>query len=493
MAPLEDEAETGEVNIEEEEEAAPLKHAPDPAQPSEEEVENHRVTHYPFRTWCKLCIMGRGTGSPHRSSTGSSIPRIGMDYFFITEGGMQRRSDLDYKIDAEGDEKLNKDRDDGKIVKCLIVRCMETKIVFAHVVPQKGDDEEHYCANLVAADRGWLGHAKLILKADNERAVAALKRRVAKILKDRAQEEQTATENVQQEQPAAYDSQSNGGVEVGVRLVRGMFRTLKLCLEARLGKYVPTCHPVVAWLLEHACTVLNAKSRGPDGLTPWERVKGRAFNQRLLAFGECILHKLPTKGPRSQPDGNMGTKWDDGVFLGFNRSANTYIVATTEGIVNVRSIYRRPQANRWDFSKLAAISSTPWSLREKQQVRVQFAEGERDPEAARRIAKAPRAFKITFRDLMDYGFTEGCVQCEYTERHGKSKGGLAHSAACRQRIVEAAMETPAGRARLAAYEERVDQALADRRDGAPGDDHVPPAGGESDERRDARDPEAPPT
>ena len=79
MAPLEDEAETGEVNIEEEEEAAPLKHAPDPAQPSEEEVENHRVSHYPFRTWCKWCIMGRGIGSPHRSSTGSSIPRIGMD------------------------------------------------------------------------------------------------------------------------------------------------------------------------------------------------------------------------------------------------------------------------------------------------------------------------------------------------------------------------------------------------------------------------------
>ena len=82
------------------------------------------------------------------------------------------------------------------------------------------------------------------------------------------------------------------------------------------------------------------------GMAPWERVKGRAFKQLLLSFGECILYKLPVKGPQSQPDGNMGTRWQDGVFIGFNRSANTYIVATENGIAYARSIYRRPAANR---------------------------------------------------------------------------------------------------------------------------------------------------
>ena len=53
-------------------------------------------------------------------------------------------------------------------------------------------------------------------------------------------------EKVQEESSAAYDSQSNGGVEVGVKLVRGMFRTLKLCLEARLGKYLPVKHAITA-------------------------------------------------------------------------------------------------------------------------------------------------------------------------------------------------------------------------------------------------------
>ena len=121
--------------------------------------------------------------------------------------------------------------------------------------------------------------------------------------------------NVQTESPVAYESQSNGGIEVGVKIVRGMFRTLKLCIEARLGKYISTNHALIPWLLQHTCLILKAKSRGSDGLTCWERIKGRMFNQLLLGFGEVVLHKLPSKGPKANPDGNMGTRWLEGIFL----------------------------------------------------------------------------------------------------------------------------------------------------------------------------------
>ena len=84
----------------------------------------------------------------------------------------------------------------------------------------------------------------MILKTDNERAVVSLKHRVAKILKD-----WKAMGDVQTESPAAYDSQPNGSFEVGVKIVRGFFRTMKLCLEARLGKFIPTDHALIPWLL----------------------------------------------------------------------------------------------------------------------------------------------------------------------------------------------------------------------------------------------------
>ena len=77
--------------------------------------------------------------------------------------------------------------------------------------------------------------------------------------------------------------------------------------------------------------LLNVKCRGQDGLTPWQRVRGRPFNQPMLGFGEMVLHKLPPKDPKSNLDGNMGSRWGVGAFLGFHRQSRTYIVATADG------------------------------------------------------------------------------------------------------------------------------------------------------------------
>ena len=104
--------------------------------------------------------------------------------------------------------------------------------------------------------------------------------------------------------------------------------------------------------------MLNARARGPDGLTAWERVKGRAFNQLVLGFAECVLYKLPTKGPRSKPDGNMGTRWLEGVFLGFNRSSNTYTIATEDGVESCRSLYT-VNLSRTDGWRKGFCSSSP--------------------------------------------------------------------------------------------------------------------------------------
>ena len=97
LAPLEDALEEGEVNVEEEsaEDVPDLKHASNVASPGAEQVEKHRVTHYPYRSWCKWCIMGRGIGRPHTKSTQESmVPIVGMDYFYVTKEGIRRRDEL---------------------------------------------------------------------------------------------------------------------------------------------------------------------------------------------------------------------------------------------------------------------------------------------------------------------------------------------------------------------------------------------------------------
>ena len=41
----------------------------DPKLPSKSEVEEHNITHLPFRSWCRHCIRGRGKEMPHCRST----------------------------------------------------------------------------------------------------------------------------------------------------------------------------------------------------------------------------------------------------------------------------------------------------------------------------------------------------------------------------------------------------------------------------------------
>ena len=160
MAPTEDETVGGEViEIKDDgtEETENIKIAPDPGQLTGRQVEEHRQRcHLPYRLWCKWCLMGRGRGAPHSKRGSSAIPIVGLDYFYITRGGVKFRKELELPEDEAGNRTLESKRLAGEIVKCLVIRCSSTKAVFGHVVPCKGPDEDNFVANLVA-DAQWHG------------------------------------------------------------------------------------------------------------------------------------------------------------------------------------------------------------------------------------------------------------------------------------------------------------------------------------------------
>ncbi len=296
--------------------------------------------------------------------------------------------------------------------------------MFPHCVPYKGAGEDRFVAELVVRAVEWLGHTKLIVKADNE---PALKTLVTQSLEE-VRLKRVNVDSISTENPPKYDSQSNGGTEIGVQLVRGVFRTLKLCLESRVNKIIPVNHAIIPWLLEHAGLVLNVRPLGSGGQTSWSRVRGRAFNQKLLYFGERIFCKLPGKGPEHDPDGNMGRRWFEAIFLGYHKSSNTYIAGNADGIKMVRSIARRPEPERWSADSLAQIQATPWSMHEPE-VRVRLQDRREPPEPAPAAEPAPalRRMRINKSDLEEHGYTDGCAQCTHTRRYGSAKPGATHS------------------------------------------------------------------
>ena len=444
------------VQEELEEEIGPLKEVPSPSQPTKKQVEEHRTRgHLPYRSWCRWCNLGRGRSTQHHAKEGSVVPIVGLDYFFMTEAGVQLREEMNMD-----DEAIQAARTRGEAVKCLIVRCHKSKGIFAHVVPCKGADEAGIVADMVVDDIEWLGHTRIILKADNEPAVQALARQALELAKVEVKELEQATT----ESPPAYDSQANGGTEVGIRVIRGMLRTLKLCLEQRLDKHIPVSHPVMAWLLEHVCVLLTATVRGEDGLTAWQRVRGRPFSQQLIGFGESVLHKYPTNGPRHNPHGNVGALGDDGVFLGFNRYSNTFMIWTGKGSAQVRSVTRKPESDRWIPEAVADVSDFPGKRRVRAAARVRFdtAPAEQGATADEAAPTAPRAMRIDRADLEQHGYTEDCPQCKHILKHKKPRAGARHSYVCCQRIMKAMEETDAGRARLANHNDRLDRTMAEQ-------------------------------
>ena len=63
----------------------------DPKKPSQAEVEEHNITHYPYREWCPHCRDGKGQNNQHRTDKTEEkekleeVPKISFDYWFMGE------------------------------------------------------------------------------------------------------------------------------------------------------------------------------------------------------------------------------------------------------------------------------------------------------------------------------------------------------------------------------------------------------------------------
>ena len=129
----------------------------DPRMPSVEEVEEHEKTHLPYRSWCKHCVAGRGTEHPCRKGEGGGeVPEFLLDWAF------------------PGEEEA------GKTLTMLVARMGDIRMTLSTLAPSKSSGE--FVANRVLAFLKECGceAGDIIIKADQEPAVVALLKKVAR-------------------------------------------------------------------------------------------------------------------------------------------------------------------------------------------------------------------------------------------------------------------------------------------------------------------------
>ena len=136
-----------------------------------------------------------------------------------------------------------------------------------------------------------------------------------------------------------------------MKLVKGHFRTVKSCLESKIGFKIPVQHPLVAWLVRHAAFLVTWCSRGHDGRTAYQRVKAHDFRTRLMAFGEFCRFKNRNHEPVASTSG--GSRFHSGIFLGIDQRTGQYMIFSDDGIKLARTVVRVPEKEKWDKSALA--------------------------------------------------------------------------------------------------------------------------------------------
>ena len=128
------------------------------------------------------------------------------------------------------------------------------------------------------------------------------------------------------------------------------------------------------------------------------------------------------KGPRAQPHGNAGAKWETGTYLGNEYESNAYIVSMGEFTVSSRAVIRYPDTERWSCEAAQTVAAYPWTTRDSREPQMPLGEPRR---AAAPIEtsepKALRRLRINPADIERFGQTPGCVQCDNIGLFGKPR------------------------------------------------------------------------
>jgi len=375
-----------------------MKKAINPCLPTRSEIEEHEMTHLPFRNWCRHCVMGRGVERGHfrTERDQDAVPEVHVDYCFPCGAGTKPRNLREKASEAAGSMTV------------LVMRDRDTRMTAAAVVPRKGTTGD-FAAKRAAAFCAEIGYSgiPIIVKSDQEPAMKAVVEEIARW---------RAPAKTIMEQSPVGSSQSNGVIERAIQSYEGLLRTMKSGLETKWSAKIPDGHAIFSWMSEYCAFLLNRYEVSADGKTSYERMKGKKSKQQGLEIGEGLMFK---KKRINQP--KISSVWEDGIYLGIKGMSGEIIVGTKDGVWKTRTISRKPKEIRWCQSNIDMVGGVPW--RTNADGEEEEADGampdkvitietkQMEPEETKEVqakVDVPRSFMISKRDLEKHGYTSKC-------------------------------------------------------------------------------------
>ena len=192
----------GDVDSDCDGETSGMKVRPQPRKPSAQEVENHMVDHYPWRSWCRYCVQSSSRGDHHQrqDEDQNDIPVISFDYAFFTDGHSR-----DHEVNDENAAKLG-------ATPLLVTKDKRSEVLSADVVRCKGAEDASAIDHAVKHVQR-LGYPEVIFRSDGEPAIKSFLKAVTEKLT------QQGVRVIPNRSPLA-DSSSATQAEGSVRLIK---------------------------------------------------------------------------------------------------------------------------------------------------------------------------------------------------------------------------------------------------------------------------------
>ena len=415
------------------EECREVKSRAPPKGPTAEQWRTHRISHYPFRSWCPHCVAARAKSWPHLrqdEEEEQAVPTICFDYCFF------------------------RDKPGGDSIPVLVGRERKSKMILAHAVPFKGGGVDWLVCQLQRDLRKLGLHDKVILKSDQENAVIDV---LNSLCKARGKDSEGKNITLVEASPKG-ESQSNGVAERAVQEIEEGVRTHKLDIESKVGELIPITHAIIPWMIENVADLLNKQCVGKDGKTPYERLKGKGYRGEFLEFGSSILHRVPDK-----PQGGlMVPRWVPGTWLGKRFTTDEHVISLDDGkVVRTRSVRAKPEEDSWNIADINKVKGQPWdpsmTLTYAKLAEQRFPTIPELTPAEEEYRPKPRANRITAAELEKTGWTIGCPKCRAMQEGDTTKGTVGHSAKCKARIKDILAEDEDFKRKMAKEDARMNK------------------------------------
>ena len=169
--------------------------------------------------------------------------------------------------------------------------------------------------------------------------------------------------------------------------ILGLARCHQTQIETNTGIQLSAISLAIPFAVRYVGFVLSRFTVRPDGRTPFQYLLGTPYVSPLCMLGESVFALIPDQEVRAAKLTNI---WISGCWWGRDASLDEHLVGTKHGLLECRSVCRKPPGEQWSRRETIEARGTKWNFDVEMDSGISGPLGTSRPHEGMPTATAPR-------------------------------------------------------------------------------------------------------